>query len=439
MRIFSTINFIPQQSASPYRATSNPVAVDNRNLYCDKFQHSAPVSANISFRSNVSEGYFLRNLSGIHDPYSGVIILNNKEMNQINQDLANTRTGRERIKYLSQYTESMLPVEHAVFELCEAEIKHDRYLSLQTILTQKQPEALKNLIKEQQLIFNKIDKQIPTLSAENKGKVLSALSKAKTRILLPHDDNNHFRKNRFVDELIRISQDKNIAQIEKNISLLPEDEKTEALNRLYDAERIFLNNPTNANIKGKSPLERIKELQTEFAPETLDEPNEIEPLIEIAKQLPTSKSSINAFITEMADKPDNAIAKRFVSESLGTIEHIIPESKGGVDEAYNFIFATKSRNEERSNMPIKEFLKKYPDIPKHCKQYMKDILKAGGDNKLRNHEWYPYVIKETMREEMGINVDISSYRMSPQKAFKSFPKRLKEKYPKFEKYFTNPQ
>ena len=167
--------------------------------------------------------------------------------------------------------------------------------------------------------------------------------------------------------------------------------------------------------------------------------NKMIPIIEIASKLPTSKSSINAYIVEMCGKDDKAIAKRFISESLGTIEHIVPDSKGGANEAYNFIFVTKSRNEERSNTPMKYFMQKYPDIPKYCTQYMNDIMKAGQNFQLRGHEWYPYVIKETMREEMGVNVNISSYRVSPQKAFRSFPQRLKEKYPKFEKYFTNPQ
>lgn len=440
MRIIPNINFHYQPTAVHYNTMNNPCSVDNKGLSQDKFQLSTPpLVSNISFQSNVSEGQFLRGLSGIHDPYSGVVILNNKEINLAYQDLEKLFFGREKIGYLKQYEDCMLPVEKSVFDICKAEIKYDKHLSLQQIFKKKQPKALNELIKEQCTIFNEILEQVPNLSVENQKKVCHTLVKAEQSILLPHEDKKYFKKTRFMDELVRISQDKIIKTIDYNISQLPEKEKAEAQERLYEAERILFNNPYNVNVEGKSPIERIKELQSEFAPETLNEPNEMIPIIEIASKLPTSKSSINAYIVEMSGKDDKAIAKRFISESLGTIEHIVPDSKGGANEAYNFLFVTKSRNEERSNTPMKYFIQKYPDIPKYCTQYMNDIMKAGQNSQLRGHEWYPYVIKETMREEMGVNVNISSYRVSPQKAFKSFPQRLKEKYPKFEKYFTNPQ
>ena len=439
MRIIPTVNFSYQPSAIRYNTTGNPLAVDNRGLTCDKFHRSAPVTSNISFQSSVSEGQFLRGLSGIHDPYSNVIILNNKEMNQIYQDLSKTRSSRDKIRYLSQYTQSMLPVEKTVFCMLETGLKQNRHASLTEILTDNKDSALTELIQKQKSIFKKMNKLSSNLSDENKMKVNSIISKAESQILLPHEDKNHFKKTRIMNDLVRISQYKTLDIIEERINELPESEKEPALERLYDTQRIFENNPYNVNVKGKTPLERVLELQAEFAPDTLDEPNELEPIIDLANTLPTSKDSVAAFIVEMSDKDDKTIAKRLISESLGTIEHIVPESKGGVNEAYNFIFVTKSRNEERSNTPMKYFMRKYPNIPQYCKQYMEDIMKAGQSSKLRGHEWYPYVIKETMHEEMGVDVNISSYRISPQKAFKSFPVRLKEKYPQFNKYFTNAQ
>lgn len=443
MKILPFISYQTQQlGIQPQQRSYNAISY-NKTLSCDKFEYSnsttTPITPTISFQSNVSNGQFLRKLSGIHDPYSGVVILNNKEMNQAYQDLSKLTTGRERITYLNQYEDSMLPVEKAVFNICKSEINYNKHLSLQQILTKKQPKALKNLIKEQRTVFNEIVEQIPTLSEENQHKVNSAISNAKELILLPHEDKNHFKKTRFMDELVRISQDKILRRIDENISQLPEEEQTNAKERLYETERILLNNPHNINVKGKTPLERVKELQVEFAPETLNEPNEIEPLIEIASKLPTSKDSINAYIVETYSKDDKTIAKRFISESLGTIEHIVPDSKGGANEAYNFLFVTKSRNEERGNMPMEHFLRKYPNIPNHCQTYINDMVKAGYSSKLRGHEWYPYVIKETMRDEIGANVALRDYRMSPQKAFKSFPNYLKERYPKFKKYFTNSQ
>lgn len=439
MQILPTINFHYQPTAIRYNTMSNPQAVNNKGLTCDKFQHSSPIASNVSFQSNVSEGYFLRSLSGVHDPYSGVVILNSKEMHRINQDISRTRSGREKVRYLSQHTESMLPVESVIYDILRQGIKKDRYATLGDILTKEKSFALMNLLDEENNVFMKIKEASSDLSDKNKAKVLKEVSKAERRILLPHDDKNHFRRSRFINTLVRISQHDVLNNIEERINKLPQSQKEEALERFHEAKTLLENNPYNTNIKGKSPIERVRELQAEFAPDTLDEPNELEPIINIASKLPTSKSSVNAFIIEMSDRSDKDIAMRLVSESLGTVEHVVPESKGGPDEAYNFIYATKSRNEERGNMPMKYFIRKYPDIPKYCQQYMNDVMKAGQSSQLRGHEWYPYVIRETLREEMGVRLDTSSYKVAPQKAFKSFPSRLQERYPQFNKYFTNPQ
>ncbi len=439
MQIIPTVNLQYQPLTVRYNTVTNPQSIDNKGLSCDKFQRTTPVTQNVSFQSSVTEGQFLRGLSGIRDPYSDVIILNNKEMNQIYQDLSKTRTSRDKIKYLSQYTESMLPVEETVFYMLETGLQKERHASLNEILTEEKPQAIQNIIKTQAKILDKMEELSANLSDSNRNKVYGLIDKSRPQILLPKEDSNHFKKHRLINDLVRISQYETLKQIENSIRKLPGAQRKPAMKRFREAHSLFLDQPYNTNVKGKTPLERILELQEEFIPETLGEPNELEPIIDLANTLPTSKDSVDAFIVEMADKDDKTIAKRLVSESLGTIEHIVPESKGGVNEAYNFIFVTKSRNEERSNTPMKYFMRKYPDIPKYCKHYIEDIMKAGQTSKLRGREWYPYVIKETMHEEMGVDVNISSYRVSPKKAFKTFPERLKEKYPQFRKYFTNAQ
>lgn len=413
------------------------------NAYSSRMNNAfyPPISSttSITFTSNVSNGAFLRNLSGIHDPYSGVVMLNNKEMHEINQNLMKMTNANDSIKYLNQYKESMLPVEKQMFKIFQEELQFNRHLTLQNIIHKHNHNAMTNLIKTQRNIFSEIYNYANDLPEKEQNEVYNLLSKSSMQILLPHEDKNHFKKSRFINELVEISQIENIKKIHDKIIQLPKEQRTEALNRLYDAERYMNNYQYNVNIEGKTPLSRLQELQKEFIPETLNEINPLEPIIDIALTLPTSKNDINSYIVEMSDKDNYAIAKRLISESLGTIEHIIPNSKGGENEAYNFILVTKSRNEERGNMAIQSFIKRYPDIPQHCQKYINDIMKSAQDGKMRGFEWYPYIISNSFTNKMNINVDIKSYRVSPQKAFKIFPSRLKEKYPQYNKYFTNPQ
>lgn len=447
MRIFNNIN-------SPYNAypvnnqtmSSSQVRYNN-TLSCDKFEHTNPIThaqqsypiGAISFGSNVSNGAFLRNLSGVHDPYSGVVILNNKDLNQFYQGLSKKGTGAKKIQYLEDYTENMFPVEKDVFYMLKDELKQDDRRSIQDVLQAKQPKALKNLIKEQKQVFNKIDDLAQNLSESDKLKVENVLGKARKQILISHKDKNHFRKGKFENKLMRIAQDKVFTRLENKMNELPKEEKDVALEKLYNVERIFETTPYYTNIKGKTPLKMVHELQAEYLPESLKEENEMQPILNLVQDLPTTKNNINAFIVEMADKDDSVIAKRLVSESLGTIEHVVAESKGGENEADNFLFVTKARNEERGNKSLNKFKKMHPDIPKNCQQYLDDVIRNCEEGRMRGYEWYPFVIRDTIKSEVGVNVGIKSYRMSPHKAFRAFPDRLKEKYPQYSKYFTKAQ
>ena len=447
MRIFNNINSPHNAYPVNNQTMSSSQVRYNNTLSCDKFEHTNPITyaqqsypiGAVRFGSSVSNGAFLRNLSGVHDPYSGVVILNNKELNQFYQDLAKKDTGVKKINLLENYTESMFPVEKSVYYLMFGDILLDNRRSMQDVLQAKQPRALKNLIKTQQQVFNNIDDAAQNLSENNKLKVEHALNKAREQILISHKDKNHFRKGKFENDLMRIAQSDVFARLENKMNELPEEEKDVALEKLYNVERIFETTPYYTNIKGKTPLKMVHELQAEYLPESLKEENEMQPILDLVQDLPTTKTDVNAFIVEMSDKDDSVIAKRLISESIGTIEHVVPESKGGENEADNFMFVTKARNEERGNKSLNKFKKMHPDIPKNCQQYLDDVIKNCEDGRMRGYEWYPFVIRDIIKSEVGVNVAIKSYRMSPQKAFRTFPNRLKEKYPQYNKYFTKPQ
>lgn len=85
----------------------------------------------------------------------------------------------------------------------------------------------------------------------------------------------------------------------------------------------------------------------------------------------------------MYTRTEEQIAERLISESLATIEHIVLKSLGGENEAYNFMLVSKGRNNERGNMPLEFFMKKYPDIPKYTQTYVDDIIKNAKNKNLK--------------------------------------------------------
>ncbi|MBR3889217.1 hypothetical protein IKJ53_01755 [bacterium] len=439
MRIISNINlpYAPLRAQfSQQNYNRFDYSVNNKGLNSDRFEHSNTNTNPISFAGSVSNGHFLRNLSGVHDPYSEIIMLNNKEMDKAKADLKKIKTTSGKLRYLSNFTDNMLPVELEIFNLLKDEFKRFKNQSLQDILTANKDQALKNLIKEEKRIFKKMMNNMEDLSPIEQVRVCDLINKSEQQIYLPHEDKSHFKKSRFISDLVRISQIDVITAIDKKIRELPEDEQKTELKKFGEAVTIFEENAYDVNMDGKTPLGMIQEFQQKYAPETIGQHNAIYPLFDIARELPTSKDNTNAFIVQMYTRTEEQIAERLISESLGTIEHIVPESLGGENEAYNFMLVSKGRNNERGNMPLEFFMKKYPDIPKYTQTYVNDIIKKCQKQKLRGHDWYPYLLRETLYEQANIKVSLDASKKSLQKAFKTIPEHLKDKYPKFKKYYS---
>ena len=96
--------------------------------------------------------------------------------------------------------------------------------------------------------------------------------------------------------------------------------------------------------------------------------------------LPTSRTSVNAFITkhELADA--NAIGYDLFRPSIVTIEHMHPKSENGANELCNYALACERDNNNRSNESMQTFINMF-DI-KNQQQYFKDIMDEANRNNL---------------------------------------------------------
>ncbi len=57
--------------------------------------------------------------------------------------------------------------------------------------------------------------------------------------------------------------------------------------------------------------------------------------------------------------------ENFEPRDTKTIEHIIPLSQGGKNEYGNYLIVKRTWNQKKSAMPLKDFIKKNPDV-KDC-------------------------------------------------------------------------
>ena len=431
---------------------------------------------------NTSRGRFLKSLRNITDPYSGAKILTPNEYEEYKATVPLIQDTQTKILRLSKYEENMRPVEKNIYKLFVNEMLrfnkesrkdsdissyYKRLLkpnnlkiklkgnsqnqvgvgsnvlqntkrppSFSSILMVHKDNALNGLIKEQTTIFDSIENSAQNMYPKHKALVMEELKEARERILLPDDDIHHFKRKMFINKLVVHQQFGILKDISRATKRLPEEERQKVLDELDATRDILLTKEPDTGLNGLTPVDLVKQLQVKYIPESLNKPNEYTPILDLANKLPNSNTSVNAFIVKYADRSEREIGERLLSSSIASIEHILPDSLGGENEASNFILTTAGSNFERGNIPHKDFLKLYPKIPKYTQQYMNDIINAGNNGNLYDHEWYPYVVQPTIEKVTGIKTNISKYRISPGKAFMTLPTRLHTKYPEYERSYA---
>ena len=394
-------------------------------------------SSSINFTgSDTSNGDFLRELNGLTDPYSGVKMLTTKEIVKFSSELSLMNNSAEKIDLLSRYQENMFPVEKKIFKKLEKSISKNGKLSISQVLLNKRMNALENLSNEQIFVLDSISIEAKELNPKLSNKVSSLIKKTK-RHVLNNEKSESFKRKSFIAKLVKLKEDDVLNDIENKLKTENKylDRKLE-LKEVKTIRKIVDSKPFDANLRGSSPFKAVIELQKKYMPETIVDNKKFYKLYDLATCLPTSLSSSDAFIVKYSSKSrsDDEIAKRLVQESTVSIEHIRPKSLGGPNAASNFMAASRGRNTERGNMSFKEFLRIYPDIPKNSQKYVDDIIDAAHNHKINDHLWYPYLLKDTLKKEADIDVDISKYQISPQDAFKDFPVEHIDKYPKYHKF-----
>ena len=137
--------------------------------------------------------------------------------------------------------------------------------------------------------------------------------------------------------------------------------------------------------------------------------------------LPTSESSRNAFVVKYSKRKQIEITRRLFISSTGSIEHIIPQSLGGINTIGNFLLTSASGNRYRENMPLVEYIKRHPKIPKYMQAYIDDIIREIHNGNLQGNETYPYKIKKKLMEESDgrIMISLSKYKYSEEEAAKA--------------------
>ena len=122
-------------------------------------------------------------------------------------------------------------------------------------------------------------------------------------------------------------------------------------------------------------------------------------------KLPSALYDKDAFVLKYHTADHEAIAKRLISPSVGTIEHVIPQSRGGENELGNYALAAAKMNNPRSSLYEKAFIDLPPqiDIKGNIQKYIDDVVREinRGDSEYVERSYYPEKLQEKIIIETG--------------------------------------
>ena len=324
----------------------------------------------IPHEGTTSQGKPLRKLKNITCPYRGIKIIPSDAIRGFEKGLLKCKTAQDSIQLLSHYKNNMLKTEKSLYAVFKDFAQLNPNDNLQNCLQMIRENCLTKLKLEEFEVLDDVDVLSRKLSSSTALKLRAKTTNCR-RIILADSKRDTFKRRIFLDSLEEI---------------IPKPNEKEIFN----------------DIKNKALF------------------------------LPTSESSINAFVVKYSKRKQTEIVRRIFIASTGSIEHITPASLGGLNTIGNFLLTTASGNRYRENMRLVEYIKRHPKIPKYMQMYTDDIINEIHSGGLKGNETYPYKIKEKlMKESEGrIMISLSKYKYTKEEA----AKKAEEFENRFEKY-----
>lgn len=310
----------------------------------------------IPYEGKTSAGKPLRRLKNITCPYRGIKIIPSETIKSFEKGLSRCKTAEDAVELLSIYQTNLLSVEKSVLAIFKDFSMLNPDDNLQNCLLMIKNNCLTRLKLEEFEVLDDVDALTRRLSPQTALKIRTKTTKCR-QIIISNNKHDTFKRKTFLNSLEEI---------------IPKENEREIFN----------------DIKNKALF------------------------------LPTSESSRNAFIVKYSKRNQIEITRRLFIASTGSIEHVTPASNGGLNTIGNFLLTSASGNRYRENMPLREYIKRHPKIPKYMQIYIDDIIREIHNGNMPGNETYPYKIKKKLFEESHgrIMISLSGYEYSEEEA-----------------------
>ena len=186
-----------------------------------------------------------------------------------------------------------------------------------------------------------------------------------------------------------------IKQIDRFAQIL---NRKDIMNFCDIAEKTILHKPVKIKFSNKAFRYDLKEALEGMPNKELEDK-----IAAVVKRLPTTRTSVNAFITKHELAASDAIGYDMLRPSIVTIEHMHPRSEKGPNELWNYALACERDNNNRSSDKMSEFIEPFPY--KHQTQYFREIMEETIEDNIPKETVLKMI--KTFTKESGRPIDLA--------------------------------
>ncbi len=343
---------------------------------------------------------------GIPDFYSDIILIDSQDLETLLRHKAFSKPIKSIVRTLKPYEKSLFPVEKQVYRLMKRTSRTKPKMSLDEFLHKLVPRHSKLLLKQQAPIFEKLsklaanmpqeqiaqynklievtDKKLrkePVILSFSKKEFLYKLEKIEERI----KQKGNFQEIYYIEKIIKKAKffEKDIGKAKKptnkevkqiyNLQKYFENSKLQNDKELDDLLQVtkarILKIPFEAKFKRKAFIHDLEKITNQ-----LNDTKLAHKMIQTARELPTSKDSLSAFIIKEADRSSAQIGYDLLADSVGSADHLITAKAGGDSGIYNYILASRRYNSERAHSKLETVIDKNPKIRDYSQNQINRLI-----------------------------------------------------------------
>lgn len=398
---------IQQIGYRPYNQKENKITTSPEMSTCKNLglQNSFYYPTNISFGLENAQG--LRKLfsHGLPCIYTGIEMIDPQKISALLKMDVNKMSARDICRYIEPMLNSLAPKEREVYLAIREQSKIEPDKKLKGVLKDLRIQYEDELIKKQIPIFKTLISYSYSLPPELLPQFNKLMEDTEKKISRTPVDTRFsvtefkYKLKKIKDDIGKLHDKKQLGIINHILKLSESFFPKTTPKNIVSQKKVLSNLEAIANrsvLKDNTDLQDLLEISrlkiseqdilVPFSRKSFIydlsqiikniEDSELKKIfIKIAEKLPTSKDSIEAYVTKLSNESTERVISHLLYPTMASVEHLLPKSCDGPNIMANYAGACAVENSERQSIPFVEQLKRRPDTPKYCQKYVDRLIK----------------------------------------------------------------